>query len=220
VIDTGPEFRLQTVAAAIPRLDAVFYTHSHADHLHGLDDVRPYCAAGPVPVYAAPQVITDIRRRFSYIFHNTQEGGGKPRLTLNAVTGPVHIGTLRITPVPILHGRLWIYGWRIDDDAGGAAWITDVSSIPERSMALLKGTRHLFLGALRARPHPTHFSFIEAFEVSRRLRVDTRLIHICHEHSHNDIVNLCRSYTDYHRITDWTISPAYDGLVVGQQPLS
>jgi phosphoribosyl 1,2-cyclic phosphate phosphodiesterase len=232
VIDTGPEFRLQCLDAGLERLDAVFYTHSHADHLHGLDDLRPFCAQVPLPVYGSPPTIRDIQHRFSYIFHKTQAGGGKPKLTLHAVASPVRVGALMLTPVPVAHGSLSIYGWKIEEaseraderaaatqavtagTAQAAAWITDVSEIPRTSFAMLAGVKALFLGALREQRHPTHFSFAQAFDAACTLAANTHFIHICHEHSHTQIQDICNGLAAARNITAWTVEPAWDGFVL------
>jgi phosphoribosyl 1,2-cyclic phosphate phosphodiesterase len=199
VIDTGPEFRLQAIRAGIHRLDAVFLTHSHADHIHGLDDLRPLCYEQPLPVYGNFPTLKELRERFSYVFKQTQQGGGKPRITLMAAQDPVKIGGLIFTPVPIKHGVLDILGWKISQQEGDqrepAVYLTDVSHIPQTSLDLIQGPAALFIGGLRARPHETHFTFDQALETAQRLGAkQTYLTHICHEHSHRDIEDYCRAF--------------------------
>jgi phosphoribosyl 1,2-cyclic phosphate phosphodiesterase len=109
------------VAAAVKKLDAVLLTHSHADHLHGLDDIRPLCRGGPLPVYGNRSTIDELRERFSYAFKETQRGGGKPRLAPTVIDGPIRVGGLAITPVPVQHGRLDILGWQITEPRPEAA---------------------------------------------------------------------------------------------------
>jgi phosphoribosyl 1,2-cyclic phosphate phosphodiesterase len=218
LIDTSPEFRLQAVRAGIRRLDALFFTHDHADHTHGLDDVRPFTQKNPLPVYGNAATITGIQTRFRYIFEQTQTGGGKPRIIPAIVTRPVSVGGLSLTPVPVKHGGLDIYGWKIvENDVKGEcganrgasfAYITDASGIPDASGDLIQGVDCLVLGALRKSPHPTHFSFDEAAEVVRKAGVpEAYFTHICHEHSHKEIIAYCAQ-------TGLPIKPAFDGMTI------
>ncbi len=204
VIDTAPEFRLQAVREGISRLDALLYTHPHADHLHGIDDIRPLTRKNPATVYASRETLNELTRRFDYIFTRTQKGGGKPRISLEEIppTG-IDLEGLEIRPVPILHGELPIYGYRL----GNTAYLTDCSRIPESSYPLLEGLELLIIGALRFRPHPTHFSIDEARAAAKRIDAEkTLLTHLCHDASHEEI----RAYLSRDR--DKKIEPAYDGL--------
>jgi phosphoribosyl 1,2-cyclic phosphate phosphodiesterase len=222
VIDTGPEFRLQALRAGITRLDALFLTHAHADHLHGLDDIRPLCFDRPLPVYGNPQTLGELEARFSYIFRETQRGGGKPRITLHPAGGPVRIGALTLSPVPVKHGELDILGWTIREDPGrrrsggegAAVYLTDTSGIPPASRVLIDRPALLVIGGLRARPHNTHFTFAEALETACQIRADrVFLTHICHEHSHREIEELCRAFQGESGFPG-PMGPAYDGLVM------
>ena len=206
LIDTGPEFRLQAVGARICRLDALFYTHSHADHLHGLDDVRPLTWDGPLPVYGNPATIRDIRERFRYIFEETQPGGGKPKIAPSVAEGPVVVGRMTITPIPVRHGLLDIYGWKIAENGAVFAVITDANFIPDASFDLIRGADCLLLGALRARPHSTHFSFDQAVESLKRADAkEAYLTHLCHDHSHEEITAYCER-------TGLNVRPAFDWM--------
>jgi phosphoribosyl 1,2-cyclic phosphate phosphodiesterase len=217
VIDTGPEFRLQAIRAGIKRLDAVFLTHSHADHIHGLDDLRPLCYKQALPVYGNSPTLKELRERFSYVFKQTQEGGGKPRITLKTVRDPVHLGGLIFTPVPIKHGNLDILGWKITRQQEGlpgdpAVYLTDVSHIPPASLDLIQDPEVLFIGGLRARPHETHFTFDQALNTALGLGAkQTYLTHICHEHSHRNIEDYCRIFQKK-SAAPGIMKPAYDGL--------
>ncbi|MFP3089671.1 MBL fold metallo-hydrolase [Treponema sp. TIM-1] len=213
VIDTGPEFRLQALRAGIRRLDALFLTHSHADHIHGLDDLRPLCSEGPIPVYGNRQTLAELRERFSYIFKQTQQGGGKPRIILKPVRGPVRLGGLTLTPVPVKHGDLDILGWKITEAGMEAAvYLTDVSHIPQVSLDLIRNPAVFFIGGLRARPHETHFTFAQALNTARDLGAKAAyLTHICHEHSHRDIEEYCRAFQEKTGAPGF-MGPAYDGL--------
>jgi phosphoribosyl 1,2-cyclic phosphate phosphodiesterase len=237
VIDTGPEFRIQALRAGIKRLDAVFLTHAHADHIHGLDDIRPFSHGKPIPVYGNRQTIGEFMDRFAYIFKKTQTGGGKPRIEVRAVSGgqKTTLGGLVFFPVPLQHGALDILGWKISEvlpegpgggeqncrlersrrTAPAVVYLTDVSRIPEDSFRIISEDgppEFLIIDGLRKRRHETHFSFDEAFEAAFRIGAGrTYLTHICHEHSHREIEALCREFTGKKGLPD-LISPAWDGL--------
>ncbi|MDR1230456.1 MAG: MBL fold metallo-hydrolase [Spirochaetaceae bacterium] len=212
LIDTGPELRLQALRANIRRIDALLYTHSHADHLHGLDDVRPWTRDKALPAYGNAETMRDIETRFSYIFKTTQTGGGKPKIALNVVDSPVAIGGILFTPVPVLHGELGIYGWKAVENDASFVYITDASHIPPASFDLIRAADCLILGSLRARPHPTHFSFAEAFAALKKTGAKTAyLTHLCHDHSHREI-------TDYCKRSGLNVNPAFDGLEMAVLP--
>jgi len=209
LIDAGPEFRLQGLRAGLSRLDAVLVTHAHADHVHGLDDVRPLTRGNPLPVYASKADADEIRLRFSYAFAHGQEGGGKPRLKLLDVDGAegiITVGTLRIKAVPVMHGDRRILGFRI----GGFAYLTDCSRVPESSKSLLQELDLLVLGALRLRPHPTHFSVDEALELAKQLHPARLLLtHICHDLTHAALEEHCNTAG-----LPFPSGPAWDTLTV------
>jgi phosphoribosyl 1,2-cyclic phosphate phosphodiesterase len=207
LIDAGPEFRLQALRAGLTSLDAVLITHAHADHVHGLDDLRPLCRKNPLAVWASNEDEIELRERFSYVFRRGQEGGGKPRLKLCELGAEgVRIGSLEAIPIPLEHGERRVYGYRI----GPLAYLTDCSGIPEASMGLLSGTRVLVLDALRERAHPTHFSLREAFAAARELKPERLyLTHICHDLTHREIQGLCAAEG-----LPFMAEPAYDGLSI------
>ena len=208
LIDTATEFRLQAVRAGIDRLDAILYTHAHADHLHGLDDIRPFTFHNIVPVFAQEEVCGELKLRFPYIFTTPlQEGGGKPRIELNQIdTAPFTIGDLTITPVPVMHGQLPILGYRI----GNFAYITDCSRIPDSSFPLLEGLDHLVIGALRYKPHETHFSIPQVLEVIKKISPERAyLTHICHDIEHFQLKK---------ELSDLNVEPAYDGQIISVMP--
>ena len=204
LIDTSTEFRLQAIREGITRLDAVFYTHSHADHLHGIDDIRPLTKDHPMPVYAEELTQKDIKKRFDYIFasHPGHKGGGRPKLSLHPLASEgVSIKGIKVLPIPVFHGEMLINGFRI----GELAYITDCSRIPASSYPLLRGVKKLVIGALRKRPHPTHFSIDEAVAESKKIGADqTWLTHLCHDHSHRELLEMLPK----------KIEPAYDGLSI------
>lgn len=205
LIDTATEFRLQAVAAGIDHLDGIFFTHAHADHTHGLDDVRSLTRKKPVDVYADPLTRDEILQRFSYIFRPKPNSGAIPRVNIHSLPGrpdgTVRCGGVEVRPIPIFHGKMEIRGYRV----GGVAYLTDCSFIPESSFALLEGLDLLILDALRYKPHPTHFSVDEALSVIRRIAPGRALLtHMCHD-------------LEYGRLATELpegVSPAYDGLEI------
>jgi phosphoribosyl 1,2-cyclic phosphate phosphodiesterase len=214
VIDTGPEFRLQAVRAGLRRLDAVFITHAHADHVHGLDDVRPLCTEKPLPVYSGKKTLEELRERFSYVFKKTQIGGGKPKIELFEAENPVRIGGLLFTPVPVMHGDLSILGWRIDEGGFSAAYLTDTSAIPPASRERAGRPDILVIGGLRARPHPTHFSFEEALNAAAELKAKrVYLTHIGHDYTHHQINKFCRNFRKKRKFRG-IMETAWDGLTL------
>lgn len=204
LVDTTPDFRQQALRAGLDRLDAVLLTHAHADHVMGLDDVRPlnHVMRGPIPVYGSPQTLDAIRRIFEYIFSDSPAESSVPRLELHALDGrPFDLFGLEVTPIRLKHGRGEVYGFRF----GAAAYLTDHSEIPEESLALLQGLDVLFLDALRHRPHPTHTTVARALEYIERLRPRRAfLTHICHDLPHEETE---RSLPPHVRL-------AYDGLEI------
>ncbi|MDR0721815.1 MAG: MBL fold metallo-hydrolase [Treponema sp.] len=226
VIDTGPEFRLQAIRAGITRLDAVFLTHAHADHVHGLDDLRPLCREHhekSMPVYSNRYTIEELRERFSYVFRHTQQGGGKPRINPQVIQETVRIGALSFTPIPVKHGILDIVGWKIvetrleeggaQEPAGEAVYLTDTSMIPDTSLDLIRSPDVLIIGGLRVRPHETHFTFHEALQVALQIHSPRVYItHICHKHSYQEIEAYCRTFQVAQSCTEIFMGSAYDGL--------
>ena len=203
LVDTSTDFRMQALREGIDSLDAVCFTHPHADHLHGLDDTRSLTWEKPLPLYASPTTEAEIRTRFEYLFRKTQIGGGKPDVFFKTIgTEPFEIAGLVVHPIPVLHGKLPILGFRF----GSLAYITDCSFIPEESFRRLAGTRTLIIGALRDKPHITHFTVSEAIRAAQRIGADqTILTHISHELEHEELSN---------RLPDGFV-PAYDGLSIG-----
>ncbi len=184
LIDAGPDLRAQALAYDIARVDAIVFTHGHADHILGLDDVRRYnhIMRRPMACFADAQTVDDIRRMFAYVFDpDAPKGGGLPQLELFRVEGPFCVGRQEIVPVPVLHGQRPIFGLRF----GSFAYLTDCSAIPDSSWALLEDLEVVVLDALRERPHPTHFSLAEAMDAGRRIgATHTYFTHMCHDLPH------------------------------------
>lgn len=185
LVDTTPDLRSQALAWQLTRVDAVVYTHSHADHIFGLDELRRFIAlrgGGTLDVHGDPATMAELRRIFAYAFSSPAElGGGVPRLVPHVVEETFDIAGTPWQAVPIMHGRRRIHGYRI----GSLAYLTDCSGIPDESWALLGGLDLLVIGALRERPHPTHFSLPEAIDVARRVGAQRTLFtHMCHDLGH------------------------------------
>lgn len=184
LVDTSTDLRQQALTHGLHQLDAVLFTHAHADHILGLDDLRRFNVAqgGGVPCYADAATWAIIRRTFSYAFDDgPREGGGIPQIETHEISGPFSVAGVAVTPVPLLHGRMPILGFRFGD----FAYLTDCSAVPEPSWPLLAGVRTLVVDALRRRRHPTHFSIDEALEVVARVAPGRALLtHMCHDLPH------------------------------------
>jgi len=182
LVDTTPDFRSQAIANNIHTIDAVFFTHAHADHIYGLDDLRAYSQRqGHIQCFASEDTANTIRRAFEYIFIGRNEGGGIPQIELKTLNGPVELFGQTIEPIKILHGKRTIYGFR----TGRAAYLTDCSGIPPESMARLVGLKTLIITGLRWEPNATHFSIRQSLDLAKGLRPERTLFtHICHRLEH------------------------------------
>jgi phosphoribosyl 1,2-cyclic phosphate phosphodiesterase len=183
LVDTTPDLRSQALRHDIRRVDAILYTHSHADHVMGLDEVRRFnvISKSAMPIFSEPRTLANLRRTFAYVFESSAPKGGIPHLTLWPLAGPFCVGRQEIVPVPIRHGTWTILGFRI----GRFAYLTDCNGIPDTSMRLLEGLDVLVLDALRRRPHPTHFTIEQARVMARKIGAErTFFTHIAHELGH------------------------------------
>jgi phosphoribosyl 1,2-cyclic phosphate phosphodiesterase len=183
VIDTTPDFRFQAMREKIDRLDAVLYTHAHADHILGLDDIRPYNLKqrGVVPVYASERTQETLRRQFAYVFDDLPTESSVPAIEMHTINGPFTLFGLQITPVPAQHGPQPVLGFRF----GKAAYLTDFSTVPESSKALLQGQHDFILDALRYTPHPMHSNVEQSLALVRELKPRRAwFTHICHDLGH------------------------------------
>lgn len=208
LIDTPPELRLQLLAARIDTVDAVLYTHMHADHVHGIDDLRSFSLkrTDPLPLYGPAETIGHLRTRFGYIFDDGVvpiRGTSKPQLTTTALApGTTHrIAGLDVLPMSFAHGHATVFGYRV----GPVAYVTDVKEIPEAERRLLAGVEVLVLDALWWRPHPTHLSIDEAVATAEAIGARrTYLTHLTHETAHRELLRRLPS----------GVEPGYDGLVI------
>lgn len=186
IIDTGPDFREQALRNGLTRVDAVLYTHGHADHILGLDDLRPlsfvvFREGGPIPLYAGPATTEILERVYDYTFAPDATYPNRARVTLEPLADQTRIFGVDFVRVPVMHGTMEISGFRF----GRTAYLTDVSAIPESSFALLEGLDNLILSALRHKPHPTHATLEQATAWARRIGArHTWFTHIAHELGH------------------------------------
>ncbi|MGD0930692.1 MAG: MBL fold metallo-hydrolase [Candidatus Korobacteraceae bacterium] len=186
LIDTTPDFREQAIREQIRKIDAVLYTHGHADHILGLDDVRPLSfprvtGGGKIPLYASENTAQVLRSVFRYIFEANYKYGGLAQVELRPVNGPVELFGASFQPLAVMHGDVPIEGYRF----GKAAYLTDFSSVPEGTLAQLEGLDILFLDALRHHPHPTHSTVENSLKIVERLKPKrTYFTHISHDLPH------------------------------------
>jgi phosphoribosyl 1,2-cyclic phosphate phosphodiesterase len=207
LIDTSPELRLQAVANDVRNVDAVLYTHAHADHVDGFDDLRRFneLRQAPLDVYCDAFTEQLLRGRYAYAFENRFSFyGGKPDINLHVFDGPFEVDGLPIIPIPVTHGRWTVNGFRI----GGLAYVTDAKAIAPESLDVLRGADTLVLNALRERPHPVHLSLGEALDIIEDVQPrQAFIVHLSHELSH---AAASAQLPEHVRI-------AYDGLRVDVQ---
>ena len=205
LIDTGPDLRMQMLKGAIPRIDAILYTHEHNDHVIGLDDIRPYNfkQKAELPVYGLPRVLDEVHRRFAYAFDGNGYPGA-PKATLHPISGDntLHICGVDIVPIHVEHGRLPILGYRVGD----FGFITDANAVTEKETAKLKGVHTLVVNALHHRQHPAHFNLEEALAFIEKVGPSRAYItHVSH---------FMGKYADWTQRLPADVFAAYDGLVL------
>lgn len=207
LIDTPPELRLQLVAAGVAALDAVLFTHAHADHVHGIDDLRAISMRqrAPLDVYGSPATLAELQRRFGYVFDGTppQPGTTKPELVAHALEPDreTPIAGVSVRTIPLPHGRDTVLGFRV----GPVAYLTDAKTIPPEARARLAGLEVLVVNALLPRPHPLHLSIPEAVAAAQQIGARrTLLTHLTHDTPHAELAAQLPP----------GIAPAYDGLVI------
>jgi phosphoribosyl 1,2-cyclic phosphate phosphodiesterase len=207
LIDTPPELRLQLTGAGVDHVDAVLFTHDHADHTHGIDDIRAFTArGGALDIFASAATIDSLRTKFRYIFDpsvlalpGTSKPEGNPRALSEGET--VRIAGVDVTPVRVTHGRSEVFGFRI----GPLAYVTDAKEIPPTSLERLRGARVLVINGLFFEPHPTHLSIPEAIELAGRVGAErTFLTHLTHRYSHAELEAKLPP----------NVRPAHDGLTI------
>ncbi|HEV2179082.1 MAG TPA: MBL fold metallo-hydrolase [Gemmatimonadaceae bacterium] len=208
LVDTAPELRLQLIANDIDRVDAVLFTHEHADHTHGIDDLRAVSVrrGAPLPLYGAPRTLQQLAQRFPYIFDDQVRpapGTSKPEGHAHPLREGelVRIGDADVLPVAVPHGEVAVLAYRV----GRIAYVTDAKQIPPDAMAAFRGVEVLVLNALLRTSHPTHLSFAEAIDAARAIGAQrTYLTHLTHHNRHADLeAELPQG-----------IAPAFDGLTV------
>ena len=185
LFDAGPDLRQQALAAGLTRVDAVLLTHAHADHISGLDDLRPlnFAQRSSIPLYGSSATLAFVRGRFDYAFANGSDGSTRPALELVEICAerPFRIGPVDVLPFDVQHGTWTITGFRV----GRLGYVTDASAIPPASLAHLRGLDTLVLNALRLTAHPTHFSVDEARQIVAELRPRRALlVHMTHDLDH------------------------------------
>jgi phosphoribosyl 1,2-cyclic phosphate phosphodiesterase len=203
VIDTTPDFRSQALRAKLDRLDAVIYTHAHADHIMGLDDIRPYNfhQRSPIPLYGSEETLARLREQFGYVFREAPAWSTIPSVELHTINGPLNFFELEILPVAAKHGPTDVLGFRIRN----MAYLTDFSSVPEGSKALLTGLDDLVLSALRDAPHVMHSTVAQSLALVDELKPKRAwFTHIAHDLGHEQTNARLPQY----------VRLAYDGLEI------
>lgn len=244
IVDTTPEFRIQCLEHSISHLDAVFITHSHADHLHGIDDLRIFSSVQskeiqekmkkkgkeqkpPLPVYTNAKCCNDLRFRLPYIFKPVKEGGGHANIDLIAAETTFSFGTTTITPIPMLHGHLETTGWLFstkdsNQKINSVAYLTDCNYISEDSFKLIKNNcgnlKHLIIDSLRVEPHSTHFNFLQSMEAAEKIGCAQQIwfTHLTHHHSHTEVQKyIDENISKFPKLQKAkSVSPAYDNLTI------
>ncbi|NER13819.1 MBL fold metallo-hydrolase [Leptobacterium flavescens] len=205
VVDCGPDFRQQMLSNNVEKIDGILFTHEHADHTAGLDDIRPFFfRQGDIPVYAHKRVLEGLKRRFDYIFDNENKYPGAPSVQTYEIknNSPLRLGGIDIIPVNVLHNQLQVFGFRFGD----FAYLTDVKRVEEEEIKKLQGLKALVVNALRIDPHPSHFNLEEALAFIERIQPERAyLTHISH---------LLGFHAEVEKTLPENVFLAYDNLVI------
>ncbi|UCD57509.1 MAG: MBL fold metallo-hydrolase [Candidatus Hydrogenedentota bacterium] len=207
LVDTATELRLQAVRNDVPSVEMILFTHYHADHIHGLDDVRVFnwTSQGSIPCYGDDATIERLRRVFFYAFEHDYSWGAIPHITLKPMPAELWLEEVCITPMKIFHGQAQALGFRFND----AAYLTDCSAIPAESLEQLKGLRLLIIGALRYKPHPTHFNLEGALKAIEEIGPERALLtHLSHDFDHEKLSSSLPPY----------VEASYDGQLAELPP--
>ena len=203
LIDTGPDLRQQALREGLTQVDAVLYTHTHADHLHGIDDLRGFCQVqrSQIPLYGSIDTMAHIKEKFGYVLREPSNFWDLPVLKANVINAPFALFGETVTPIPLKHGNSEIFGYRIGD----FAYMTDVSAIPESSLFLLHGLKVLLLDCLRHQPHPTHINLQQSLDYASIIKAEsTYMIHMTHE----------LEYAALSKLLPENVYVGYDGLKI------
>jgi phosphoribosyl 1,2-cyclic phosphate phosphodiesterase len=193
LVDTATELRLQAIRNNVTSVEMILFTHYHADHIHGLDDIRVFnwVAQGSIPCYADGPTIERLKRVFFYAFEHQYSWGSIPHITLNEMPGSLQVDEVNVIPIPLMHGRSRMLGFRFNN----VAYLTDCNAIPPESMRQLQGLDLLIIDALRYKPHPTHFNLDGALEAIEQIAPKRALLtHISHEFDHELVENTLPSH--------------------------
>lgn len=206
IVDISADFRHQMLRERVNRIDALLITHCHADHVFGLDDIRPFnFQYGPLPVHASESTWRQLRKVFYYIFESRHIGGGLPQITPHTIDEPFEVCGLWVTPFPVIHGKGEVTGFRFSDGVREAAFVTDCNIIPEQSLQQMLGLDLLIIDALRYKPHPTHLHMEQTLAYIDRLKpAQALLTHIGHD------IN----FADASRHLPDGVALAWDGLKI------
>ena len=242
LIDIGPDFRSQALEHNVRKVDVLLLTHSHADHLHGIDDLRIFSCdmfkkpenprnmekykAPPIPIYTNRATVRDIEKRFDYFFHHCKEGGGHAKVELIEASKAFETCGITVTPIPMLHGSMETTGWLLTENVNGysksIAYLTDCSFISDDSIKKIKDNcgslEHLVIDGLRIEEHSTHFSFMQTLEAADKIGAKhVWLTHLTHAHSHKEIIDYIEEnlykFPNLSTVAE-TVLPAYDGLEI------